>query len=98
MSTKEPFKCVINQGIILGEVSLLALHNELFLIGFEGEKTYISLSLRSSCLKLQVQYMACRDSNGNLISAESAETTAEYYQVKIPEEKVLSLELLNANN
>ncbi|KAM6585672.1 hypothetical protein CsatB_012674 [Cannabis sativa] len=55
VSTKEPFKCVINQGIILGEV----------------------------------QYMACKDASGNIISAESAETVGEYNQERIPEEKVM---------
>ncbi|PON91280.1 Leucine-tRNA ligase [Trema orientale] len=55
VSTKEPFKCVINQGIILGEV----------------------------------QYMACKDSDGNLISAESAETMGEHNQERIPEENVV---------
>lgn len=34
--------------------------------------------------------MACRDPDGNLISAESAETMGEYNQEKIPEEKVVS--------
>ena len=34
--------------------------------------------------------MACKDSNGNLISAESAETMGEYNQERIPEEKVIS--------
>lgn len=33
--------------------------------------------------------MACRDPDGNLISAESAETIGEYIQEKVPEEKVL---------
>ncbi|XP_015885761.2 leucine--tRNA ligase, chloroplastic/mitochondrial [Ziziphus jujuba] len=55
VSTKEPFKCVINQGIILGEV----------------------------------QYTALRDSEGNLISADSAEMSDEYIQERIPEEKVV---------
>ncbi|KAL5578763.1 hypothetical protein UlMin_011205 [Ulmus minor] len=54
VSTKEPFKCVINQGIILGEV----------------------------------QYTACRDSSGSLISADSAETSGVCQEV-IPEEKVM---------
>ncbi|KAJ7946327.1 Leucine--tRNA ligase [Quillaja saponaria] len=55
VSTKEPFRCVINQGIILGEV----------------------------------QYMACIDPDGNLISADSADTLAEHYQEVVPEEKVM---------
>ncbi|XP_016501913.2 leucine--tRNA ligase, chloroplastic/mitochondrial [Nicotiana tabacum] len=55
VSTKEPFKCVINQGIILGEV----------------------------------QYTACKDDKGNLISADSVAELAEYNQEKIPEEKVM---------
>ncbi|XP_019078265.1 leucine--tRNA ligase, chloroplastic/mitochondrial isoform X2 [Vitis vinifera] len=54
VSTKEPFKCVINQGIILGEV----------------------------------QYMACKDQDGNYISAETAATLGEQAQERIPEEKV----------
>ncbi|CAM8903167.1 unnamed protein product [Rhodiola kirilowii] len=54
VSTKEPFKCVINQGIILGEV----------------------------------QYMACRDSKGELISADSS-TSTEYQLERIPDEKVI---------
>lgn len=32
--------------------------------------------------------MACRDSEGNLISADSAEMTGEHIQERIPEEKV----------
>ncbi|KAG9139004.1 hypothetical protein Leryth_025324 [Lithospermum erythrorhizon] len=55
VSTKEPFKCVINQGIILGEV----------------------------------QFLVCRDRDGNLISAESIDTLSEYSQEKVAEEKVL---------
>ncbi|XP_059285940.1 leucine--tRNA ligase, chloroplastic/mitochondrial [Lycium ferocissimum] len=55
VSTKEPFKCVINQGIILGEV----------------------------------QYTACKDDEGNLISADSVDEPAEYKQERIPEEKVM---------
>ncbi|KAM7506289.1 hypothetical protein LguiB_005193 [Lonicera macranthoides] len=55
VSTKEPFKCVINQGIILGEV----------------------------------QYMACRDPDGNFISADSAKVLGECDQERIPEEKVM---------
>ncbi|KAF5943595.1 hypothetical protein HYC85_017672 [Camellia sinensis] len=55
VSTKEPFKCVINQGIILGEV----------------------------------QYMACRDSDGNFISADSVDVFGEHHQERIPDEKVM---------
>lgn len=55
VSTKEPFKCVINQGIILGEV----------------------------------QYMACRDPDGNLISADSASLLDGHHQERVPEEKVM---------
>ncbi|KAK3039655.1 hypothetical protein RJ639_026996 [Escallonia herrerae] len=55
VSTKEPFKCVINQGIILGEV----------------------------------QYMAYRDPDGNLVSAESAGLLGEHKEENIPEEKVM---------
>ncbi|KAL1805373.1 hypothetical protein ACET3Z_028441 [Daucus carota] len=54
VSTKEPFKCVINQGIILGEV----------------------------------QYMACRDSDGNLVSADSVDVLKDYSQEKVPEDNV----------
>ncbi|CAI9086826.1 OLC1v1020743C1 [Oldenlandia corymbosa var. corymbosa] len=54
VSTKEPFHCVINQGIILGEV----------------------------------EYMACRDPDGNLISADSVEESTEYTQEKVAEEQV----------
>ncbi|GFZ03253.1 tRNA synthetase class I (I, L, M and V) family protein [Actinidia rufa] len=54
VSTKEPFKCVINQGIILGEV----------------------------------QYMACRDSDGNFVSADSVNAFGEHLE-RIPEEKVM---------
>ncbi|KAF7840596.1 leucine--tRNA ligase, chloroplastic/mitochondrial [Senna tora] len=55
VSTKEPFQCVINQGIILGEV----------------------------------QYMACRDQDGNLISADSVDMLGEHNLEKVPEEKVM---------
>ncbi|XWS19376.1 hypothetical protein CRYUN_Cryun31cG0010400 [Craigia yunnanensis] len=55
VSTKEPFKCVINQGIILGEV----------------------------------QYMACKDTDGNYISADSADELGEYLQEIIHEERVV---------
>ncbi|KAL2524083.1 tRNA synthetase class I family protein [Abeliophyllum distichum] len=55
VSTKEPFKCVINQGIILGEV----------------------------------QYIAYRDPDGNLVSADSVDATIEYSQERIAEEKVM---------
>ncbi|XP_057513229.1 leucine--tRNA ligase, chloroplastic/mitochondrial isoform X1 [Actinidia eriantha] len=55
VSTKEPFKCVINQGIILGEV----------------------------------QYMACRDSDGNFVSADSVNAFGEHHLERIPEEKVM---------
>ncbi|CAH9081609.1 unnamed protein product [Cuscuta epithymum] len=55
VSTKEPFKCVINQGIILGEV----------------------------------QYIACKDSNGNFISADLIDDLSEAFQEKIPEAKVI---------
>ncbi|XP_076901261.1 leucine--tRNA ligase, chloroplastic/mitochondrial-like [Bidens hawaiensis] len=54
VSTKEPFKCVINQGIILGEV----------------------------------QYMACKDQEGNFVSAEFVDSLGEHTQERIPEEKV----------
>lgn len=55
VSTKEPFKCVINQGIILGEV----------------------------------QYMGCKDSDGNLISADTASLLSEHYQEVIPAENIM---------
>ncbi|PWA72206.1 tRNA synthetase class I (I, L, M and V) family protein [Artemisia annua] len=54
VSTKEPFKCVINQGIILGEV----------------------------------QYMACKDHDGNFVSADSIDALGEHKQERIPEENV----------
>ncbi|KAI3456516.1 hypothetical protein Pfo_013179 [Paulownia fortunei] len=53
VSTKEPFQCVINQGIILGEV----------------------------------QYTAFRDSDGNLVSADSVDEMGNLSQESIPEEK-----------
>ncbi|KAJ9136384.1 hypothetical protein P3X46_033468 [Hevea brasiliensis] len=53
LSAKEPFKCVINQGIILGEV----------------------------------QYIACKDPDGNYMSADSANMLGEHQEI-IPEEKV----------
>ncbi|KAL6990742.1 leucine--tRNA ligase [Sarracenia purpurea var. burkii] len=55
VSTKEPFKCVINQGIILGEV----------------------------------QYMACKDSDGNFVDADSVGVFEEHRQERIPEENVM---------
>ncbi|CAH1423752.1 unnamed protein product [Lactuca virosa] len=54
VSTKEPFKCVINQGIILGEV----------------------------------QYMACKDKDGNFVSADSIHASGDHKQERIPDEKV----------
>ncbi|XP_057764982.1 leucine--tRNA ligase, chloroplastic/mitochondrial isoform X1 [Salvia miltiorrhiza] len=54
VSTKEPFQCVINQGIILGEV----------------------------------QYIAFRDSDGNLVSADSVDEMGSLSQEIVPEEKV----------
>lgn len=55
VSTKEPFQCVINQGIILGEV----------------------------------QYTALRDSDGNLISADSVDEMGNFSQESVPEDKVI---------
>ncbi|XP_042520256.1 leucine--tRNA ligase, chloroplastic/mitochondrial isoform X1 [Macadamia integrifolia] len=55
VSTKEPFQCLINQGIILGEV----------------------------------EYRACRDSEGKLVSADSADELGEHHQERVPEEKVM---------
>ncbi|GFP85080.1 leucine--tRNA ligase [Phtheirospermum japonicum] len=55
VSTKEPFQCVINQGIILGEV----------------------------------QYTAFRDSDGNLVSADSIDEICNFSQESIPEDKVI---------
>lgn len=55
VSTKEPFQCLINQGIILGEV----------------------------------EYSACRDQDGRLVTAESIDTADMYCQEKVPEEKVM---------
>lgn len=54
VSTKEPFQCLINQGLILGEV----------------------------------EYTACKDQDGRLVSADSVSNPTGYYQVKIPVEKV----------
>ncbi|KAL0305995.1 UNVERIFIED_CONTAM: Leucine--tRNA ligase, chloroplastic/mitochondrial [Sesamum radiatum] len=53
VSTKEPFQCVINQGIILGEV----------------------------------QYTALRDSDGNLVSADSVDEMGSFSQESVPEDK-----------
>ncbi|KAL5729883.1 leucine--tRNA ligase [Ranunculus cassubicifolius] len=55
VSTKEPFQCLINQGLILGEV----------------------------------EYTACRDLEGQLVSSDSAVPLTEYCQERIPEEKVM---------
>ncbi|KAL0353263.1 UNVERIFIED_CONTAM: Leucine--tRNA ligase, chloroplastic/mitochondrial [Sesamum angustifolium] len=55
VSTKEPFQCVINQGIILGEV----------------------------------QYIALRDSDGNLVSADSVDEMGSFSQESVPEDKVI---------
>ncbi|EEF43821.1 leucine--tRNA ligase, chloroplastic/mitochondrial [Ricinus communis] len=55
VSTKEPFKCVINQGIILGEV----------------------------------QYMAFKDTDGNYVSADTADMSGVLHHEIIPEEKVI---------
>ncbi|KAK4398883.1 Leucine--tRNA ligase, chloroplastic/mitochondrial [Sesamum angolense] len=55
VSTKEPFQCVINQGIILGEV----------------------------------QYTALRDSDGNLVSADSVDEMGSFSQESVPEDKVI---------
>ena len=38
--------------------------------------------------KWQVQYMACRDPDGNLISASSVDMLGDCTQERIPEEKV----------
>ncbi|KAJ6853692.1 putative leucine--tRNA ligase, chloroplastic/mitochondrial [Iris pallida] len=57
VSTKEPFQCLINQGLILGEV----------------------------------EYMAFKDNEGRLISADSICSSDEHYQEKIPVEKVMKL-------
>ncbi|KAF5181716.1 Leucine--trna ligase [Thalictrum thalictroides] len=55
VSTKEPFQCLINQGLILGEV----------------------------------EYTACRDADGKLISPGSADVLTEYFQERVPVEKVM---------
>ncbi|XWS15544.1 hypothetical protein CRYUN_Cryun34aG0009200 [Craigia yunnanensis] len=62
VSTKEPFKCVINQGIILGEV----------------------------------QYMACKDTNGNYSSADSTDELSEYFQEIIPEERLCPFHIVKS--
>ncbi|XP_020251758.1 leucine--tRNA ligase, chloroplastic/mitochondrial isoform X2 [Asparagus officinalis] len=54
VSSKEPFQCLINQGLILGEM----------------------------------EYTACRDQEGRLISADSVSDPGEYRQEKIPVENV----------
>ncbi|KAL6546798.1 hypothetical protein OROMI_022519 [Orobanche minor] len=55
VSRKEPFQCVINQGIILGEV----------------------------------QYTVFRDSDGNLVSADSVDDRCTFSQESVPEQKVI---------
>ncbi|KAF9589531.1 hypothetical protein IFM89_025270 [Coptis chinensis] len=55
VSTKEPFQCLINQGLILGEV----------------------------------EYTACRDIDGKLISPDSTDVFMEKFQERVPEEKVI---------
>ncbi|KAL6562288.1 hypothetical protein OROGR_003295 [Orobanche gracilis] len=55
VSRKEPFQCVINQGIILGEV----------------------------------QYTVFRDSDGNLVSADSIDDRCTFSQESVPEQKVI---------
>ncbi|KAM0933005.1 putative leucine--tRNA ligase [Dioscorea sansibarensis] len=54
VSTIEPFQCLINQGLILGEV----------------------------------EYMAYKDAEGRLLSADSVSDVGEYAQERIPVEKV----------
>ncbi|CAA7402181.1 unnamed protein product [Spirodela intermedia] len=54
VSTKEPFQCLINQGLILGEV----------------------------------EYMAYRDKDGRLVSADAIDKVAEHLQERIPPENV----------
>ncbi|XP_027087470.1 leucine--tRNA ligase, chloroplastic/mitochondrial-like [Coffea arabica] len=54
VSKKEPFQCVINQGIILGEV----------------------------------EYIAYRDPDGNLISADIVDELTELSQERVPEDEV----------
>ncbi|XP_073158506.1 leucine--tRNA ligase, chloroplastic/mitochondrial [Henckelia pumila] len=55
VSTKEPFKCVINQGIILGEV----------------------------------QYMAFKDPDGNLVSADLVDPMSKFSQESITEDQIV---------
>ncbi|KAG1334817.1 putative Leucine--tRNA ligase, chloroplastic/mitochondrial [Cocos nucifera] len=57
VSTKEPFRCLINQGLILGEV----------------------------------EYVAWRDQEGRLVSADSVSITGNHYQEKIPVDKVTKI-------
>lgn len=40
--------------------------------------------------KWQVQYMACRDSDGNFVSADSVDVSREHHQERISEENVCS--------
>ncbi|XP_073299046.1 leucine--tRNA ligase, chloroplastic/mitochondrial isoform X1 [Primulina huaijiensis] len=55
VSTKEPFKCVINQGIILGEV----------------------------------QYLAFKDPDGNLVSADLVDPMGKFSQESITEDQII---------
>lgn len=43
----------------------------------------------------QVQYIAYKDQNGNLISADLIDELTEFNQERIPEEKVCSLPALS---
>lgn len=81
MSTKEPFKCVINQGIILGEVS------RVFSPTFSNYKFPLIIFFLIVLLS-QVQYTAWKDQEGNYVSADNEEWLNEHQQVTIPEEKV----------
>lgn len=94
VSTKEPFKCVINQGIILGEVSIALLWEWFHYVSFSIINMEVFISKRSVNMP-QVQYIAYKDQNGNLISADLIDELTECNQERIPEEKVCSLPALN---
>ncbi|KAL7244249.1 hypothetical protein ACSBR1_016477 [Camellia fascicularis] len=61
---------------------MLAVLNMLFFTYFiPGSGTRISMTL--------VQYMACRDSDGNFMFADSVDVFGEHHQERIPDEKVM---------
>ncbi|KAI3740235.1 hypothetical protein L2E82_30660 [Cichorium intybus] len=81
VSTKEPFKCVINQGIILGEASKTYLVNIL--------TNDVNAVLIASVLnKLQIQYMASKDKDGKFVSADSIDASGNHKEERIADEKL----------